>query len=325
LNRFFELAERGSDIRTEFLAGLTTFVTAAYLTVVIPSTLASAGVDIGAVTTTTILTFVFATLTMGLYARLPFVVGPGLGGAAMVASTLALTEGVRWQVGLAIAFWSGLLFFVLTIVGMREVVTRVVPAEVKAALSASLGLFIVTLGFRNAGLLTVNTRANSYVLGNFTSPSAKVALIGLLAVLFLHIRRIPGAILMAMIVATAVGIPLGVTKVPAHFFALPSSVAPVLMQLDFWGALRASFLPYLFAFFAAEFFSTMGTTLAVGTEAGLVDQDGNMPGINGPFLVDSVFATLGPLVGVPSATALIESAAGVEAGGRARFPLGCIC
>jgi len=135
-------------------------------------------------------------------------------------------------------------------------------------------------------------------------------------VVCLHIRRLPGAILLAMLAATLVGIPLGVTKVPARVLALPGSVAPVLFQLDFWGALRPAFFPYLFAFFAAEFFSTMGTTLAVAGEANLLDENGNMPGINGPFVVDSIAASIGPLFGVPSATALIESAAGVEAGGR---------
>ena len=316
MERWFGLKERGTTPRIELLAGLTSFVAASYLVVVIPNTLATAHVEIAAVTTTTILVFVFSTLGMALYARLPFVVGPGLGGAALVASTLALTEGVPWQTGLGIAFWSGVLFFMLTAAGLREVVTRVVPAEIKVALSASLGLFIATLGFRNAGLIAANARANAYTLGNFAAPGAIAALIGLGVAVCLHIRRVPGAILLSMMAATLAGVPLGITKVPAHALALPGSVAPVLFQLDFWGALRPAFSPYLFAFFAAEFFSTMGTTLAVAGEANLLDENGNMPGINGPFVVDSIAATIGPVVGVPSATALIESAAGVEAGGR---------
>jgi AGZA family xanthine/uracil permease-like MFS transporter len=316
LDRFFRLSERGTTPKTEFLAGLTSFVTAAYLIVVIPSTLAAAGINIGAVTTTTICVFVLSTLAMALYARLPFVVGPGLGGAALVASTLAQAEGIRWETGLGIAFWSGILFLVLTLAGLREVVTRVVPVEIKVALSASLGLFITTLGFRNAGLVVVNARSNAYMLGNFGAHGALVALIGLAVVIALHIRRVPGAILISMMAATVAGIFLGVAKVPVHFFAVPGSIVPVIGKLDILGALRPEYLPYLFAFFAAEFFSTMGTTLAVGAEAGLLDANGNMPQINGPFVVDSVAATIGPLIGVPSATALIESAAGVEAGGR---------
>ncbi len=316
LDRFFHLSERGSTPRTEFIAGITTFVTAAYLTVVIPSTLATAGVDISGVTTTTILVFILATLGMAFYARLPFVVGPGLGPPAIIAGTLALTEGIHWQTGMAIAFWSGVLFMVLTLAGLREVVIRVVPAEVKIALSASLGIFIVTLGFRNAGLVVVNPKVNAFALGNFAAPGAIVALVGLAIVVALHIRKVPGAILLGMVAATLAGIPLGVTKVPLRIFAWPGSIAAVTWQLDFWGALRPTLFPYLFAFFASEFFSTMGTTLAVAGEAKLLDKDGNMPGINGPFVVDSTAATLGPILGVPGATALIESAAGVEAGGR---------
>jgi AGZA family xanthine/uracil permease-like MFS transporter len=316
LDRLFRLTERGATPRTEFIAGLTTFVTAAYLTVVIPSTMATAGVDIAAETTATILIFVAATLGMAFYARLPFVVGPGLGAPAIIAGTLALTEGVRWQTGLAVAFWGGVLFLVLTLLGLREVVTRVVPAEIKVALSASLGIFIVTLGFRNAGLVVANARTNAFALGDFSAPGALVALTGLLVVVGLHIRRVPGAILLGMVAATLAGIALGVTKVPSRFFAWPGSIAAVTWQLDFLAALRPTLLPFLFAFFASEFFSTMGTTLAVAGEANLLDKDGNMPGINGPFVVDSTAATIGPLVGVPGATALIESAAGVEAGGR---------
>jgi len=316
LDRWFQVKERGSTPRTELIAGLTTFVTAAYLTVVIPSTMGTAGVDVAAETTTTILIFVLATLGMAFYARMPFVAGPGLGTPAIIAGTLALTEGVRWQTGLAVAFWSGVLFLALTLLGLREVVVRVVPAEIKVALSASLGIFIVTLGFRNAGLVVANMRTNAFALGDFAAPGALVALAGLAVVVGLHIRKVPGAILLGMMAATLAGIPLGVTKVPPRLFAWPGPIGAVTWQLDFLGALRPTLFPFLFAFFAAEFFSTMGTTLAVAGEANLLDEHGNMPGINGPFLVDSTAATIGPLLGVPGATALIESAAGVEAGGR---------
>ena len=180
---------------------------------------------------------------------------------------LALTEGVRWQTGMAVALSSGTLFLALTLAGLREVVIRVVPAEIKVALSAALGMFIVTLGFRNAGLAIADPRVNAFALGNFAAHGAIVALVGLVVVVALHIRKVPGSILLAMVAATAAGIPLGITKVPPHFFALPGSIAPVTLQLDFWGALQPALFPYLFAFFAAEFFSTMGTTLALAGEA----------------------------------------------------------
>ncbi|PWU03196.1 MAG: permease [Terriglobia bacterium] len=316
LDSLFDLKQRRTTLRTELTAGATTFVAAAYLVVVIPNTLAGGGVDLAAATTATILMFALGTLGMACYARLPFVVGPGIGGAAIIASTLAATERIPWQTGMAVAFWSGVLFLVLTLLGMRQVVVRIVPAPIKTALSPALGLFIVTLGFRNAGLIVANPRANALMLGNFAAPGAILALVGLALVVGLHIRKVPGAILLGILGSTLIGIPLGVTTLPSGIIGLPHSLGTVAFQLNFKAALSPALLPYIFAFFAAEFFSTMGTTLAVAGEAGLLDKDGNMAGINGPFVVDSCAATIGPIFGVPAPTALIESAAGVEAGGR---------
>jgi AGZA family xanthine/uracil permease-like MFS transporter len=316
LERVFGMQQRGTTVRVEAFAGATTFMAAAYLVVVIPGILASGGVDLAAVTTATIVSFALGTLAMAFYANLPFVVGPGIGGAAIVATTLVITEGVPWQTGMAIAFWSGILFLVLTLLGMREVVAQVIPVPIKLGLSAALGAFIALLGFRNAGMVVANARVNALTLGDFSGHGALVALIGLAVAFALHQRRVPGGILLGIVVATLVGIPLGVTKIPIHLFGFPHGIGPVVLKLNFLDALKPRLLPYLFAFFAAEFFSTMGTTLAVGDKAGLLDAEGNMPGINGPFVVDSCAASVGPLFGVPAMTALIESATGVEEGGR---------
>jgi AGZA family xanthine/uracil permease-like MFS transporter len=316
LERVFGLREHGTTVRIEAFAGATSFMAAAYLVVVIPGILASGGMDLAAVTTSTIISFALGTLAMAFYANLPFVVGPGIGGAAIVATTLVITEGVPWQTGMAIAFWSGILFLVLTLLGMREVVAQVIPVPIKLGLSAALGAFIAQLGFRNAGMVVANARVNALTLGDFSGHGAVVALIGLAVAFALHQRRVPGGILLGIVVATLVGIPLGVTKIPIHLFGIPNGIGPVVLKLNFLEALKPRLLPYLFAFFAAEFFSTMGTTLAVGSKAGLLDAEGNMPGINGPFVVDSCAASVGPLFGVPAMTALIESATGVEDGGR---------
>jgi len=316
LESWFRLSERRTTVRTEILAGATTFLAAAYLLVVIPGFLATGGMDRAAATTTTIIVFVLATLLMAFYANLPFIVGPGIGGSVIVGVTMAATEHIPWQVGLAAAFWSGIIFFVLTLLGLREVVTRMIPVQIKLSLAASIGLFIAVLGFRNAGLVLANARTNSLMLGNFTSPGAVVALIGLGVAVLLHARKIPGSILIAILAATAVGVPLGVTKLPASFVSLPHDIGPVTLKLDVLAAFNLLLFPYLFAFFASEFFSTMGTTLAVGGKAGLLDENGNMKDINKPFVVDSIAASVGPLLGIPGLTALIESAAGAEAGGR---------
>ncbi|WP_368769932.1 NCS2 family permease [Enterobacter cloacae] len=312
LERRFALHSRGSTVRTECLAGLTGFLAAAYLLVVIPGLLAVGGMDKGAATTGTILVFVAGTLLMAFYANLPFIVGPGIGGSVLVGVTLAGSEGIGWQIGLGIACWSGILFFLLTRFGLREVV----PQSIKLGLTASIGLFVAVLGFRNAGLVLANAKTNALMLGDFLSPGALVALSGLFLAIALQARRIPGAILWAILFATLVGIPMGVTHLPASFIDMPHSLTPVLGHIDMLGALNIAFLPFLFVFFASEFFSTMGTTLAVGGEAGLLDEEGNMANINRPFMVDSIAAAIGPWVGIPAATALIESSAAAEAGGK---------
>jgi len=314
--RRFALAARDTNVRTETIAGITSFLAAAYLLVVIPSLLATGGMDRGAATTATIIVFVLGTVLMGLYANLPFLVGPGIGGSVIVGVTLAGTEHIGWRTGLGIACVSGILFFVLTVLGARSVVVRLIPVQIKLGLGASIGLFITMLGLRNAGMVVANAKANALALGDFSRPGTLVTLIGLAVAVVLQARKVPGAILIAILAAGAAGVPLGVTHLPASFVALPHGIDPVAFKLDVAGALSLAALPYLFAFFAAEFFSTLGTTLAVGAKANLLDERGNLPNINRPFLVDSIAATLGPVLGIPALTALVESAAGAEAGGR---------
>lgn len=316
LDRRFLLAARGTSVGREALAGLTTFLAAAYLVVVIPSLLASGGMDRGAATTATLLLIAGGSIFMGLYANLPFLVGPGIGGSALVGVTLAQVEGIAWPAGLGIAFFSGLLFVVLTLSGAREIVVRIIPAPIKFGLGASIGLFIAMLGCRDAGMVAVNAKTHALALGDFARPGPVMALVGLAVALALQARRLPGAVLAGIAVAATVGIPLGVTRLSEPPLALPRSLAPTALHLDPVAAVTLAALPYLFAFFAAEFFSTLGTTLAVGGKAGLTDAAGDLPGIQRPFLVDALAATAGPLLGIPAATALVESAAGVEAGGR---------
>lgn len=316
LERRFALNARGTSVRIETLAGITSFLAAAYLLVVIPSLLATGGMDRGAATTSTIIVFVLSTVFMGLYTNLPFIVGPGIGGSVILGVTLAATEHVAWQTGLGIAFVSGVLFLILTLVGARSLVVRLIPAQIKLGLGASIGLFIAVLGFRNAGMVVANAKTNALALGDFTRPGTLVALIGLGAAVVLQGRRVPGAILWAILIAAGAGVPLGVTHLPPSIVSWPHDVMPVAFKLDIPSALTVAAIPYLFVFFAAEFFSTLGTTLAVGAKANLLDENANLPNINRPFLVDSIAATLGPVFGIPALTALVESAAGVEAGGR---------
>jgi AGZA family xanthine/uracil permease-like MFS transporter len=311
----FRLRARGSTPARELTAGITSFLTAAYLLIVIPALLAGGGMDRSAVTTATILMFAAATTLMALYANLPFLVGPGIGGSVLVGVTLP-GAGLPWQIGLGIACLSGVLFLALTVLGARALVTRIIPKQIKLGLSASIGIFIALLGFRNAGMVSVDVRTHAFALGDFTQPEVVVALVGLGLAVLLQTRRVPGAVLWAIAGAAAFGVLLSVTHPPARPVALPRSLAPVLGQVRLAGALSLAAVPYLFVFFASEFFSTLGTTLAVGDLAGLLDAEGNLPNINRPFLVDSVAASIGPFCGIPAMTAVIESAAGAQAGGR---------
>lgn len=314
LDRRFAVSARGSTLSREAIGGATTFLAAAYLVAVIPSLLASGGLDRGAATTATILLIAAGSIAMGLYANLPFLVGPGIGGSALLGVTLAQAPGIGWHTGLGIALISGLAFLVLTLSGARAIVVRLVPLPIKLGLGASIGLFIAMLGLRDAGMVAVNMKTHALMLGNFRQPGVVAALVGLAVALAMDVRRWPGAVLAGIVVAALVGVPLGVTRLPATPLSLPDALT--LWQASPGAALTLLALPYMFAFFAAEFFSTLGTTLAIGGKAGLTDAAGNLPGIERPFLVDAIAATIGPLIGIPAATALIESAAGVEAGAR---------
>jgi adenine/guanine/hypoxanthine permease len=316
LERYFGLKLRQTTVRQEALAGLTSFLAAAYLVVVIPSLLSTGGMDRAAATTATIALMAVFSLAMGLYANFPFVVGPGLGGSVILGVTLTQVEHIPWPTGLGIAVLSGLLFFVLTVTGARSLVVRWVPRQIKQGLGASIGLFIAVLGCRQAGFVAVNAKTDALLLADFSHPGALVALTGLLVILALEARRVLGSLLMGIVIATLVGLPMGVSHLPRALVSLPQSPGPILFGVNFTGAFTPKALPYLFAFFAGEFFSTLGTTLAIGAKAGLTDENGNLPRIERAFAVDSVAATIGPLVGIPALTALVESAAGAESGGR---------
>lgn len=314
LDRFFKLSERGTSVRTEVVAGLSMFLAAAYVVVVVPGMLADAGVPRAAATTGVIVTVVLATLFMGLYANLPFVLAPGLGGVALVAVTLIQHDQVPYPVAMGMVFWSGVAFLALTLLGVRQLVTRVIPDSVRLSIGAAIGLYIAMLGFRSAGLIEFGPKGMK--LGDLGSHSAWLAIGGLVVVTALASRKVPGALLITMVALTVVAIPLDVAKVPGSLFELPAGLGPVGFEVDILGALKPDYLPYLFALFAAEFFSTTGVVLAVGERVGLANDKGEIPNVNKPFLVDSVSVIGGSAIGGPSVTTYLESAAGSDSGGR---------
>jgi AGZA family xanthine/uracil permease-like MFS transporter len=305
-DRLFRISERGSSIRTELLAGISMFLASAYTIVVIPGMLADAGVPRGAATTALIIVAVLGTFAMGLFANLPLVLAPGLGGVALVAYTLVQNESVPFGVAMGIVFWSGILFLLLTVFGIRSLVTRIMPTNVRLAIGSGIGLYIAFIGFRSTGLVVGD--GDGLVLGDLASPAALLALAGIVLLVALQARKVPGAFVIVIVAITLVGIPLGVTELPGSYLAPPDSPGPVAFDIDLIGALAPHYFPYLFAFFAAEFFSTTGVVLAVTEKIG--EATGRKDaGLKRPFLVDSAAIAGGSFMGAPSVTTYLESAA----------------
>ncbi|GHA09696.1 NCS2 family permease [Oceanisphaera arctica] len=315
LNRLFKLPENGTNVRTELIAGLTTFATMVYIVAVIPGMLSKGGLPFSAALTVTLVMTVLTTLAMGLYTNRPFVLGPGLGSAAIFSYTL-LGDGVPLSIASGIVFISGVLFMLVSFLGIRDFIVRVIPQSVKVSVGVGIGLFIALLGFKQAGIVVANAKKNVLVFGDLNAMGPMLAMVGLFLIMLFTARRVKGGIILAILLVTAIGIPLGVTKVPESLFAMPGSMDGMVFELDIMGALDVKYLPFLLAFFIPDFFSTLGTLLGVGGRAGYLDDKGNLPGIEKNFHVDSSATTFGALFSCPVLTTYLESSAGVEAGGR---------
>ena len=304
-----------SNVRTELLAGLTTFVTMAYVLATVPNMMESAGLDKHVMFTVLILLVILTTCAMAFYTNRPFALAPGLGSVGIVTAMIA-NDGIAPDVAAGVIFWSGVLFIVISFLGLREAVVRVIPVSLKHAVSAGIGLFIALLGAKSCGLIVANEAKKSLGFGDLTAPTVIVAVIGFVILLILKTRSVPGDMILAIALTTLVGIPFGVTKMPESLFTMPANIGGQFLHVDFLGALNFAYIPFLIALFVPDFFSTFGTVLGVGAKAGYLDEDGNLPGIDKCFKVDAVATSFGALFGMPSMTTYLESSAGVEAGGK---------
>lgn len=314
LEKFFKLEKHGTNVKTEVTAGITTFMTMAYILVVQPMFMSAAGMDVGAVTVVTAVLGAVFSIFMGLYTNLPFALAPAMGSNAFFAYTLVAGGIVDWQTGLGMVFISGIAFIILTVLGLREVIVNLIPKNIKYAIGVAVGFYIVLLGFKNGGLM--NIADGSISMGDVKSSGVLLTIIGLLIIVCLTARKVKGAVLIGIVLTTLIGIPMGITKVPESLITLPPSIAPIAFKLNIMGALKWSFFPLMFTFFVGDFFSTLGTLLGVSAKADLLDENGNLPNINKPFLVDAIATVVGALFGSTVVTTYIESAAGVEEGGR---------
>lgn len=315
LENRFHLNDYKTDIRTELLAGVTTFVTMAYVLGTVPNMLGNAGLNRSVVLTGMIVLVILTSAAMAFATNRPFSLAPGLGSVAVVSGMLA-NEGISPEMTAGIIFWSGMLFVVISYVGLRDAVVRAIPASLKHAVSAGIGLFIGLIGCKNAGLIVAVSGRNNLAFGDLTNPKVILAAIGVALVLALKMLKVRGYMIVAILIATAIGVPMGITKIPETFVMLPTNILTEYTRIDFLGALQFAYIPFLLALFVPDFFSTFGTAIGVGGKAGYLDKDGNLPGIDKVFKVDAISTVAGSLYCMPCMTTYLESSAGVEAGGR---------
>jgi adenine/guanine/hypoxanthine permease len=320
LERFFGIRERGSTMRTELLGGFVTFLTMAYIVFVNPAILSAAGMPLNALVVATALAAAIFTTAMGLFANLPFALASGLGLNAVVAFDLILGRHLPWPVAMSCVIIEGVVALVLVIAGLREAIMRAVPHEIKLSIGVGIGLFIALVGFRDAGL-TVNSDATGIALGIPTEGAPLIALAGLLTMIVLTARNFRGAILVGILVSTALGLIFGVLDPPDKIAQFPSSsdfstIGDALKPSNLADALTWALVPVIFVLFVSDFFDTIGTAVAVSSAGGLLDENGQPPKIKQVLLVDSAAAAGGGIMGVSSVTTYVESGAGVAEGAR---------
>ncbi len=312
----FHLRELHTDIGTEVIAGLTIFATMGYVLAVVPRMMAETGLPQGAVLTALVLMIFLTTVAMGLYTNRPFVLAPGMGSVAIFSITLVQLQHVSIGIASAIVFLSGVLFILVTLLGVREAIILVIPRGIKISISAGVGMFLAVIGMRNAKLLAANSQKVALSFGDLTQPAVVLAAMTFVILLVLETRKVRGAALISIVAGTVLGIPLGLTHLPQSIFSVPDGIGPVFMQFDLFGALDVKYLPYLFVFFLPDFFSSFGTAIGIGGKAGFLDENGDLPHIDKVFQVDSIAATIGSIFTIPVLITYLESGAGVEAGGR---------
>jgi len=317
MDQFFKLKENGTTARTEILAGITTFLTMAYILAVNPGILSAAGMPADSVFMATALASFIATLVMALVARLPFALAPGMGLNAFFAFAVVLGMGKSWQFALTAVFLEGIIFILLTVFNVREAIVNSIPINIKKAISVGIGLFIAFIGLQNAGII-VNDEATLVTIGTLKSMPALLAVIGLVLTGILLAFKVKGALLIGIVVTTLLGIPMSVTNVEGFrlFGPLPS-LEPVFFKFVGWNEIFTfDMLLVLFTFLLVDMFDTVGTLIGVSTKAGIMKSDGTIPRVKQALLADAVGTTAGAILGTSTVTTYVESAAGVEEGGR---------
>lgn len=314
--KIFRLSENKTNVRTEVLAGLTTFMTMAYILAVNPSILSATGMDKNALFTATVLASFAATLVMALYAKLPFALAPGMGLNAFFAFTVVLGMGHSWQFALTAVFIEGIIFILLTAFNIRELIVNSLPKNMKHAVSAGIGLFIAFIGLQNAGLIIRND-AVLVGLGSVKSSTAIVALAGIVITGVLLAKNVKGALLIGIGASALIGLPLGVTHLPeGSLVSLPPSLSPIFMKMEFHRIFTFDMLVVVFTFLFVDMFDTVGTLVGVSDKANMLGPGGEVPRVKQALFADAFGTTFGAMLGTSTVTTYVESASGVAEGGR---------
>ena len=324
LERLFSLKAHQTSVSQEVVAGLTTFAAMAYILAVNPAILSTTGMDKGALITATAIASGVMTAVMALATNYPIALAPGMGLNAFFAFTLCGAKGIPWPAALGLVFYSGLIFLALSVTGLRKKIVEAIPLELKLAITAGIGFFIAFIGLKNGGVVVANP-ATFVGLGDLSKPGPLLVIAGTIATAILVARKIPGAIILVILALTVVGLifpaPDGkgmITPIPTGIINLPASLAPTFLKLDlsyFWQNFIGA-LPIVLAILFVDLFDNMGTLIGVSKRAGLLDKEGNLPKIGRAFMADAGAAMFGSTLGTSTVTSYIESAAGVEAGGR---------
>lgn len=314
LKKLFGFNPKETTVRTEIMAGITTFLTMAYILAVNPNILGETGMDKGALFTTTVLMAALPTIFMGLYAKLPLALAPGMGLNAFFAYTVCLVMGYSWQFALTAVFLEGLVFLLLTVTNLREKIVDVIPNSLKNAISAGIGLYIAFIGLQGAGII-VNNDSTLVSLGDLTTGSALLGAIGIIITSILLVKNVKGALLFGILLTTLIGIPLGVTKI-SGVFSIPPSIEPIFLKFDWEHIFTKDMVIIVFTFLFVDLFDCIGTVIGVANRANMIKEDGKIPRLKEIFMVDSISTAAGAVMGTSTVAVYVESAAGVNEGGR---------
>lgn len=328
IEKCFKLKENKTTFKTELMAGLTTFMTMAYILVVNPSILSTTGMDAGALLTATCIASALGTFFMAFFANYPFVLAPGMGLNAYFAFTICAQKGYSWHVALAAVFIEGIIFIILSAINVREAIFNAIPANMKKAVSVGIGMYIAFIGLQNAGVV-INNASTCVSLGDVKTVPVALALIGTIITLVLVIRKVKGALLVGILITWILGIicqlagvyvvdvEAGVySLIPTGLISALPSIAPIAGKLSFSGISIFDFIVVIFAFLFVDLFDTLGTLIGVSTKAGFLDKEGKLPRIKGALFADALATTVGAVLGTSTVTTFVESASGVSDGGR---------